>query len=59
MNYMCAAIAAITVQIIRTQIATAMAAEISAIVSSFAFMNSSSGSGVAIFRVVQPDGGHH
>jgi hypothetical protein len=35
---MCATIAAIAVQITKTQIATAMAAEISDIVSSFTFM---------------------
>jgi len=35
---MCATIAAMAVQIIKTQIATAMAAEISDIVSSFTFM---------------------
>ena len=39
---MCATIAAMAVQIIRTQIATAIAAVISDIVSSFTFMNSSS-----------------
>ena len=39
---MCATIAAMAVQITRTQIATAIAAEISDIVSSFPFMNASS-----------------
>src|SRR5262245_39839602 len=46
---MCATIAAIAVQMIRTQIATAIAAVISDIVSSFPFMPSSS----------EPDSGHH
>jgi hypothetical protein len=51
---MCATIAAMAVQITRTQIATAMAAEISAIVSSFTFMISSSGWFVAVFRADNP-----
>ena len=57
---MCATIAAMAVQITKTQIATAMAAEISDIVSSFTFMIlSSSVRFVAVFRAVQPDGGDH
>jgi hypothetical protein len=56
---MCATIAAMAVQITRTQIATAMVTEISAIVSSFTFMNSSSVRLVAVLRTVQPDGDHH
>ena len=56
---MWATIAAMAVQITRTQIATAIAAEISDIVSSFSFMNSSSVGVVAVLRAVQPDGDHH
>jgi hypothetical protein len=51
-----ATIAAMAVQITKTQIATAMTAEISDIVSSFTF---SSVRFVAVFRAVQPDGGDH
>jgi hypothetical protein len=47
---MCATIAAMAVQITRTQIATAMAAEISDIVSSFTFMVLLSIRLVAVFR---------
>jgi hypothetical protein len=55
---MCATIAAMAVQITKTQIATAMAAEISDIVSSFTFMILLI-TVVAVFRAVQPDGGDH
>ena len=44
---MCATIAAMAVQITKTQIAIAIAAEITDIVSNFAFMNSSSARFVA------------
>src|SRR4026208_736392 len=54
---MCATIAAMAVQITKTQIATAMAAEISDIVSSFTFMILLLITVLAVFRVVQPDGG--
>ena len=56
---MCATIAAMAVQITKTQIATAMAAEISDIVSSFTFMILLLITVVAVFRAVQPDGGDH
>ena len=56
---MCATIAAMAVQITKTQIATAMAAEISDIVSSFTFMILLLITVVAVFRVVQPHGGDH
>ena len=56
---MWATIAAMAVQITRTQIATEMAAAISAIVSSFTLMNSSSLGLVAAFPAVQPEGGRH
>jgi hypothetical protein len=56
---MCATIAAMTVQITTTQIATAMAAEITDIVSSFAFIILLSARFVAAFRTVQPDGDDH
>jgi hypothetical protein len=55
----CATIAAMAVQITKTQIATAMAAEISDIVSSFTFMISCSVRFVAVFRAVRPDGDDH
>jgi hypothetical protein len=58
-DYMCATIAAMAVQITRTQIATAMAADISDIVSSFTFMISCSVRFVAVLRAVQPDGDDH
>ena len=48
---MCATIAAMAVQITKTQIATAMAAEISDIVSSFTFMILLLITVVAVFRV--------
>jgi hypothetical protein len=48
---MCATIAAMAAQITRTQIATAMAAEITDIVSSLTFMNSSSDGLAAVSRV--------
>jgi hypothetical protein len=59
---MCATIAATAVQITTTQIATAMAAEISDIVSSFTLftlMILRSVRFVVVFRAVQPDGGDH
>ena len=56
---MCATLAAMAVQITKTQIATAMAAEISDIVSSFTFMILLLITVVAVFRAVQPDGGDH
>jgi hypothetical protein len=56
---MCATIAATAVQITTTQIATAMAAEISDIVSSFTLMILRSVRFVIVFRAVQPDGGDH
>jgi hypothetical protein len=56
---MCATIAATAVQITTTQIATAMAAEISDIVSSFTLMILRSLRFVVLFREVQPDGGDH
>lgn len=56
---MCATIAATAVQITTTQIATAMAAEISDIVSSFTLMILGSVRFVVVFRAAQPDGGHH
>ena len=55
---MCATIAATAVQITTTQIATAMAAEISDIVSSFTLMILGSVRFVIVFRAAQPDGGH-
>ena len=51
---MCATIAAMAAQITKTQIATAMAAEISDIVSSFTFMISSSVRFVGVFRQYNP-----
>jgi hypothetical protein len=56
---MCATIAAMAVQITTTQIATAMAAEISDIVSSFTLILLLNIRFVAVFRAVQPDGGDH
>lgn len=56
---MCVTIAATAVQITKTQIATAMAAEISDIVSSFTFMTLRSVRFVVVFRAVQPDGRDH
>jgi hypothetical protein len=56
---MCATIAAMAVQTTRTQIATAMAAEISDIVSSFTFMIFCSVRFVVVFRAIQPDGDDH
>jgi hypothetical protein len=56
---MCATIAATAVQITTTQIATAMAAEITDIVSSFTSMIVRSVRFVVVFRTVQPDGGDH
>lgn len=51
---MCATIAATAVQITKTQIATAMAAEISDIVSSFTFMTLRSVRFVVVFRQYNP-----
>ena len=56
---MCATIAAMAVQITKTQIATAMAAEISDIVSSFTLMILRSVRFAVVCRAVQPDGGDH
>ena len=56
---MFATIAAMAVQITRTQIATAMAADINDIVSSFTFMILLSVRFVAVFRAVRHDGGDH
>lgn len=56
---MCATIAATAVQITTTQIATAMAAEISDIVSSFTLMILGSVRFVVVLRAAQPDGLHH
>ena len=56
---MWATIAAMAVQITRTQIATAIAAEISDIVSSFPFKNSSSVGLLAESSAVQPVSDHH
>jgi hypothetical protein len=52
---MCATIAAMAVQITRTQIATPMARAISDVVSSLTFMISPSVRSVAVFQTVQPD----
>ena len=56
---MCATIAATAVQITKTQIAMAMAAEITDIVSSFAFMILLFSSAPGCIRGTRTDGGYH